>query len=267
MDGRQVFFMGKRVSTKRIGRRTGNLLIVLGSLALFYFLWLNYSGTVYRIWYDWAWEHYLKEEVEAGGDFSTIDDLPSALFLGRDLIGSDADPGLAGPDGAPEEDADASGSGGEETEAILPITYTERADYQDGDMTLVVPRMGVRCRVMDGTSQAKLKKGPGLYDVSDLPAEADTNVVIAGHRNVYGSWFYNIDKMEPGEKIVLLFGDREYIYECEKIEIIEPNDWSVTERRGYAAITLTSCEPKNGRATRRIIAAGKLVEVRQRTAA
>ena len=97
-------------------------------------------------------------------------------------------------------------------------------------MTLVVPRMGVRCRVMDGTSQAKLKKGPGLYDVSDLPAEADTNVVIAGHRNVYGSWFYNIDKMEPGEKIVLLFGDREYIYECEKIEIIEPNDWSVSAR-------------------------------------
>ena len=50
--------MGKHVSTKRIGRRAGNALIVLGCLALLYFLWLNYSGTAYRIWYDWAWEHY-----------------------------------------------------------------------------------------------------------------------------------------------------------------------------------------------------------------
>lgn len=142
------------------------------------------------------------------------------------------------------------------------VFETTREAYQDGMMTISIPKIEVLAEVMAGTSKSELKRGPGLYDISPLAYEADGNVLIAGHRTTYGKWFRHVDKLEAGDPIVLDFENHEFMYEVERVFIVAHNDWSVTEPQGYSALTLTACHPLYS-AKQRIVVRAKLIEIRE----
>lgn len=259
----------KNNKCRRLRNRLGSALIIIGSICIVYFCWINYSGRVFQAIYLKYYESRVEEygqDVAENQDFFAYGDLPDFLTAGQDILPSNASP-VAGVEGEPAstQAGDTAGQGMDSSksdDAWTPINYTDRADYVEGDMTLIVNKMGVNTKVIDGVSLDQLKKGPGMYNESDLPMNNGT-VIIAAHRDVYGAWFYNIDKLTTGDRMVLELGNKVYTYEYESTVIVEKTDWSAVQKKNYGALILTSCTPK-GTSAKRIIVTGQLISISDR---
>lgn len=123
-----------------------------------------------------------------------------------------------------------SGSEGSRPEKILP---------QEG--VLRIPALDLKIRVVYGVTPEKLKIAPGFYPQSDYPGSG--NVSIAGHRNIYGSWFRRLDDLKRGDEIYLYYNKRAYIYSVASVFETHSRDWSVIDTTPEAALTLTTCQP------------------------
>ncbi len=251
-------------------RIIANLLITVGIVLILYFLWLNFAGQIYQGVFTFLYDRgYIAADSE---DFFTLDDLPDFLFFGQEVISTSENPAIEGDDGSIIDDGESPADGGEDTspeepekpedegDEYRPIAYTSRKNYKSNDMRLVVPRLGVKTGVKNGTSAKALKSGPGLYDISDLPTDEGGRVVIAAHRDVFGSWFYNIDKLKKGDIMKVYFGDYIYVYNYEYTKIVNKTDWSITGKKDYAALILSSCHPK-GTSKQRIFVVASLSEI------
>lgn len=116
--------------------------------------------------------------------------------------------------------------------------------------------------VVAGTSLETLKLGPGHYVESERPG-GPGNLAIAGHRTTYGSPFWALDELQPGDSIhVVDRHGREWVYAYREQRIVSPVDvWVVGDdplETGTPTITLTTCHPR-GSARQRLIAWGELV--------
>ena len=122
--------------------------------------------------------------------------------------------------------------------------------------TISIPKIKVKAAVVKGVESKDLRLGPGLYPDGALPGEAG-NVAIAGHRNIYGSWFRNVHKLKKGDPIVITHLKKTYIYEVEEVFISAKDDWSVVAATDYKALTLTTCDPP-GAVKQRLIVRARL---------
>ena len=107
---------------------------------------------------------------------------------------------------------------------------------------LVIPDIGVDVMVVQGLDEASLRRGPGHDPNSDLPGEPG-NCVIAGHRNVYGSWFYRLDELWAGSVIRLETSRRTYTYNVLEVTTVSETDTTVLRApEGVAPrLTLVTC--------------------------
>lgn len=118
-------------------------------------------------------------------------------------------------------------------------------------LILSIPKLNLNTAVVKGVTSRDLTVGPGLYPDSSLPGEAG-NVAIAGHRNVFGSWFRHLNKLMPGDKISIAYQGKTINYKVERVFVVAENDWSVVAPTDYKALTLTTCDPP-GNVTQRLI--------------
>ncbi len=102
-----------------------------------------------------------------------------------------------------------------------------------------IPKIGLKAAILPGVTPADLKLGPGLYPQSAAPLEG--NVSIAAHRGVYGAWFRHLDKLEPGDEILVRLDGRQYKYSVREQFITHDRDWSIIESSGKPELTLTTC--------------------------
>ena len=135
-----------------------------------------------------------------------------------------------------------------------------------------IPKIGVDVVVVEGTTASALRAGAGHYPETALPCE-EGNVSIAGHRTTYGKPFANVDRLAPGDTIILETPVGTCTYQIDKPPtgytlasgstagfIVLPSDRSVVaDTPGQSNLTLTSCHPK-GSAKQRIIIRAHLVE-------
>ena len=151
---------------------------------------------------------------------------------------------------------------------------TRSLDVGDSLTRIKVDAINVDTVVVEGTSASALRAGAGHYPETPLPCETG-NVGIAGHRTTYGKPFANIDRLKPGDSMVLETPIGTCTYEVEAAPagrtrlndagaafITTPKDVSVVapppdpeEHR----LTLTSCHPKHS-ARQRIIVHARLVK-------
>ena len=120
-----------------------------------------------------------------------------------------------------------------------------------------IPRIGIEKAVVEGTSVADLKKGPGHYVGTPLPGQPG-NAAIAGHRTTYGAPFNRIDELERGDPIIVTTRQGSFRYETESTTIVRPSDSYVLDPTEDNRLTLTSCHPKYS-ARQRIIVVARLV--------
>jgi sortase A len=119
-----------------------------------------------------------------------------------------------------------------------------------------IPKLGVNVVVVQGVDSSSLKAGAGHYPETPLPCD-EGDVAIAGHRTTYGKPFANVDRLGPGDKIILTtpIGSCVYIVAAKPFVVL-PTDWQVVaDTPGQFELTLTACHPKDSASHRIVVKA------------
>ncbi len=129
-----------------------------------------------------------------------------------------------------------------------------------GDAVAIIriPKIDVDYVVVEGTDVESLKKGPGHYTDTAYPWEATGRVGIAGHRTTYGSPFWSLNELRPGDRIVLATEYGVFEYRVTGSEIISPSDGSVLGSTDRPTLVLTTCNPRFSAAERLIVLADRV---------
>ncbi len=114
---------------------------------------------------------------------------------------------------------------------------------------LRIPSIGVDQFVLRGLTYAPavwtrlLRDGPGHLAGSALPGQPG-NVVIFGHLNIWGSVFYHLDQVRPGDAVVLSDSAGTFTYTVTGRESIAATDLAAVAPRhaGPAVLQLVTCE-------------------------
>jgi sortase A len=133
------------------------------------------------------------------------------------------------------------------TTAPTPVPVASLPPVAEGDpiARLELPTIGVDKIVVAGVEKNDLKKGPGHYPDTPMPGQLG-NSAIAGHRTTFGQPFFDVDKLEIGDEIVVTTLAGRFVYRVTGQEIVSPSDYQViaTTDPTRATLTLTSCHPK-----------------------
>ncbi|THA31153.1 class E sortase [Streptomyces sp. A1277] len=142
-----------------------------------------------------------------------------------------------------------------------------------------IPKLDVVTPIAEGTSKEKvLDRGMvGHYSEEPLrtamPEDEQGNFALAGHRNTHGEPFRYINRLRPGDPIVVETQDAYYTYEMtSELAQTSPSNVSVIgpvpPQSGFTKpgryITLTTCTPEFT-STYRLIVWGKMVDERPRS--
>jgi sortase A len=122
---------------------------------------------------------------------------------------------------------------------------------------LRIPKIGVEKRVVQGVSLTDLKKGPGHYPKTPMPGQPG-NAAIAGHRTTYGAPFYDLDRVEPGDKILVTTLQGAFEYEVRENKVVRPSEVSVLDATPDNRLTLTTCHPRFSASQRLVVVAALL---------
>ncbi|MFF0012794.1 class E sortase [Streptomyces sp. NPDC005374] len=148
-----------------------------------------------------------------------------------------------------------------------------------GFALLHIPKLDVVVPIAEGVSNKKvLDKGMvGHYSEGALktamPDAKTGNFALAGHRNTHGEPFRYINKLSPGDSIVVETQDEYFVYKMTStLPVTAPSNTSVIapipKGSGFTTagryITLTTCTPEFT-SKYRLIVWGKMVEERPRS--
>jgi sortase A len=106
-----------------------------------------------------------------------------------------------------------------------------------------IPSIGVSFVMVNGTSTAALKNGPGIYSDTRFPGIAGTTA-IAGHRTTYLAPFRHIDALRKGSSIVLDMPYARFSYTVIGQRVVAPTDVrAAVDNVGYTRLVLSACTP------------------------
>lgn len=111
---------------------------------------------------------------------------------------------------------------------------------------LKIPKLDITKPIYLDASYKHLDMGVAHIDGTSLPVGGvNRRSVIAGHRGWYRDlMFYNLHKLEVGDDVIIVRGDRELKYKVSDTEVILPSDWDALQpKEGVDMITLLTCEP------------------------
>jgi sortase A len=96
--------------------------------------------------------------------------------------------------------------------------------------------------VVQGDGWEQLKRGVGQHIGTADPGQAG-NLVLSAHNDIFGELFRDLDKLKPGDEIVVSTATRDYVYRVTGMRIVQPTDVDVMSGTSKATITLISCYP------------------------
>ncbi len=124
--------------------------------------------------------------------------------------------------------------------------------------TLRIPSIGVDEIVRSGVAMSVIDLGPAHWAGTAMPGE-DGNVVLAGHRTVKTRPFFDLDRLDPGDLVIMTDGSGfEVLYAVSGTIIVEPTDLWITYDTPDPTLTMFACHPK-GSARYRIVVTADLV--------
>jgi sortase A len=107
---------------------------------------------------------------------------------------------------------------------------------------LEIPRLGVREVVVEGTTSAQLKKGPGHLRTSPLPGQRG-NAVIAGRRLAYSGPFLHLDRLRRGTQIRVITGQGRSVYVVQGSRVVSPHHADPIGPTRESRLTLVTSDP------------------------
>ena len=112
----------------------------------------------------------------------------------------------------------------------------------DQAIRLQIPALNVDAPIVQGDGWEQLKKGVGQNVASVNPGQTG-NVILSAHNDVYGEIFRYLDKLAPGDQIVIYTQQRQYVYVVDRTAIVEPTAVEAMASTGSPTVTLISCYP------------------------
>jgi sortase A len=112
----------------------------------------------------------------------------------------------------------------------------------DQAIRLQIPAINVDAPIVQGDGWEQLKKGVGQYVGSPAPGR-DGNVVLSAHNDVYGEIFRYLDRLAPGDQIIISTQQRQHVYIVDRTVLVEPTAVEVMASSGSPTVTLISCYP------------------------
>jgi sortase A len=112
----------------------------------------------------------------------------------------------------------------------------------DQAIRLQIPALNVDAPIVQGDGWEQLKKGVGQNIGSANPGQ-NGNVILSAHNDVYGELFRYLDRLAPGDQVILYTQQRQYVYVVDNTAIVEPTAVEVMASTGNPTVTLISCYP------------------------
>lgn len=152
---------------------------------------------------------------------------------------------------------------------------SEAENYQvDSHFSVVIPKIDAAANVIANVDASKeeeyleaLKKGVAHAKGTYFPGQG-RGIYLFSHStdsplNIaqYNAVFYLLRKLESGDRIIVYFADKRYVYEVEEIVITSKDDTSwLTKNYDSETLVLQTCDPP-GTTWRRLLVIGKRVKV------
>lgn len=150
-----------------------------------------------------------------------------------------------------EQRFDSSVGSGWNSEEIPPHLRPMVQTYGMTTIPTPQPQQGVRIQIPDlaidapifqGDEPEQLKKGVGQHLGTADPGEVG-NMVLSGHNDKYGEVFRYLDRLEPGDIVIIYTYIRSFTYIVEEWTLVEPDQVEVMAPTEYESVTLISCYP------------------------
>ena len=107
---------------------------------------------------------------------------------------------------------------------------------------LQIPAIGVDSIIVQGDDWEQLKKGVGQHIGTIQPGQ-EGNLVLSAHNDIFGEIFRYVDKLNPGDEIIISTDLTSFTYVVRDIAIVDPTDVWVMNPTDHASATLISCYP------------------------
>lgn len=138
------------------------------------------------------------------------------------------------------------------------------------DDRLVIPKLAVNVPLLfpdsadDGVLLANLQDGVVHYPGTAMPGE-EGNLFITGHSSQlawqagrYKDVFALLDKLEPGDQVLVYYARTKYVYEVTEERTVDPTEVSILDPTESPTLSLMTCWPV-GTIARRLVTSAKLV--------
>jgi sortase A len=107
---------------------------------------------------------------------------------------------------------------------------------------LQIPALDVDAPIVQGDGWEQLKKGVGQHLGTANPGER-SNLVLSAHNDIFGEIFRDLDRLNPGDLVIVYTNQRSYTYIVVDTRIVEPTAVEVMDPTPQATTTLISCYP------------------------
>jgi len=137
--------------------------------------------------------------------------------------------------------------------SFLASELEHRARQGSAVGRISIPRIGVDFVVVNGTSTADLRSGPGILGETRFPGIPGTTA-IAGHRTTYLAPFRHIDRLRAGNRILLKMPYARFTYTVTGKRVVAPtNVRAAIAEVGYSRLVLSACTPLFSAAKRLLV--------------
>lgn len=191
-----------------------------------------------------------------------VDDTDSASTNDIDTI--DLAAGRPVPQKIRRSDAESSESSDGGGPASPTVLAPGRPDTGRAAGRITIPAIGVDKVFVEGVDRNSLRLGPGRFPGSSWPGHQG-NAAIAGHRTTHGAPFLDLDRLRPGDEILVETVEGRFRYLVEGHNradgtevghrIVAPTRIDVLDDQGDSRLTLTACHPRYSAAQRIVVSA------------
>ncbi len=107
---------------------------------------------------------------------------------------------------------------------------------------LQIPAIGLSAPVVLGDGWEQLKKGIGQHLNTANPGEIG-NMVVSAHNDIFGELFKDLDKLKPGDEVVVTTQNETFTYIVTGTQIVEPTRVDLMAPTPEKTLTMISCYP------------------------
>ena len=125
-------------------------------------------------------------------------------------------------------------------QALPPVVIPTPGPRQA--VRIVVSSIGVEATVVLGDTWEQLKRGVAQHLATGAPGQPG-NMVFSAHNDIFGEIFRDLDRLNPGDEVMIYTQAEKFIYVITGTRIVEPTAVEVMNPTVSPTLTLISCYP------------------------